>query len=335
MSNERSPREVCSITIGTTWFISTRAPPRAPAPRRARGRRRPRGLRPPRRHQQPPRERRSRPGTPLRPASRRSPRSSRPRGARGRRRARPRPPRGSAPTPKAHGPRGSRTRSRDRALRAPPEAAAGTLPPAAAAPARDRRKGRCAGGFARARARPARSSSRGRAAAPRRPRPAAAGRLSFVLLLLPEPREDGCAGEAPFLSHLAAGQLLPFGQLDHGLLVHLEELGELRRRQHLGRLGGTERMPADSPFGFRARSLRPAYPGPNRVFGIEVRDELRDQLALRRPQHVRGPVELLGLGGRDAHEERRVVGFASRSRHSRYLEISNRYLARKRELRAY
>src|SRR6478672_6436333 len=61
--------------------------------------------------------------------------------------------------------------------------------------------------------------------------------------------------------------------------------------------------------------------GPDGGLRVELRDELRDQLALRRAQNVGGTVKLLCLGSRDAHVERGVVGLASRSRHRRYLDI--------------
>src|SRR5204863_6336145 len=91
---------------------------------------------------------------------------------------------------------------------------------------------------------PARPSSRQQAEAPPRPRPARAGRSSFVL---GEPREDRLARAPPLLSDLASRELALLGEVDQRLLVDLQQRRELGRREDLELRRRQERVLADAP----------------------------------------------------------------------------------------
>src|SRR5262245_15722767 len=312
MSNERSPREVCSITIGTSGF--TRAPPPQSARARAPARRRRSAPPRPRPRSRPRAERRSRPAAPARRARRSRPRAPRPRAARGRRRAPRRRRRGSGPRRRARGRRGCRTRIRSPARRGRRARGGGRSRPRARRRARRRRTGRSA----ERRPRPAKPSSRRPAGAPRLPRPARSARSSFVR---GEPRENRLARETPLLSDLATRQHALLGELDDRLLLDLQQSRKLRRCEDLELGGGPERVLPDRPLRVRDLHRTGDLSRPDRVLGIELGDELRDQLALRPAQDVGSPVELLGFGRRDPHVQRGVVLFTARSRHRRYLDI--------------
>src|SRR5262245_697188 len=312
MSNDRSPREVCSITIGTSGF--TRAPP----PRRGRAHapaRRTRAAPPrPRRRSRPRVERRSRPAARARRARPSLPRAPRPRAAPGRRRAPPLRRRGSGPRRPARGRRGSRTRIRLRAPRGRRGRGGGRSRAPARRPATCRRTGRSAG----RRPRRARPSSRRPGEAPRRPRPARSARSS---LLGGEPREDRLARETPLLPDLATRQVALLGELDDRLLLDLQQPRKLSWREDLELGGGPERVLSDRPLRLRELHRAGDLPRPDRIVGIELGDELRDQLALRPAQDVGRPVKLLCLSRRYPHVKRGEVLFTPRSRHRRYLDI--------------
>ncbi len=93
-------------------------------------------------------------------------------------------------------------------------------------------------------------------------------------------------------SELASRQHAAGREGAHGLRVDLEELGKLLGREHLRRA----RVPPETePL---ARD-------------VERPQRLRDDVLLRPPELDRGTAQLLGLGGRQADEQRL----------SRYLDI--------------
>src|SRR5262249_23630233 len=118
--------------------------------------------------------------------------------------------------------------------------------------------------------------------------------------------------EAPLVSDFPTRQLPPLRHRDDRLLVDLEQPRELCRREDLELLGRPE--PGAAHAELRPRAPEPAEGG--RVLGIDVsRGEPRDQLALRCPQGARGALQLLRLGGGDAHEQRCLVGLSPRAGH--------------------
>src|SRR4051812_20707917 len=64
-----------------------------------------------------------------------------------------------------------------------------------------------------------------------------------------QPVEDRAAREAPLLAEPPSRQLARRGERRELLLVKLEQLGQLRERQHLARLGRQERRAADGERG--------------------------------------------------------------------------------------
>src|SRR5919201_1441758 len=308
MSNGRSPREVCSITIGISG-LTGRALPRAGASARAPGRHRPADPRRARSGSLPWRGRRSRPAAPRLPATRRRLRELSPKGERARRRGSQHRRPSSAPRLRARGPRGSRIRTPGRAPRV---SAACRSREQVRRRARGRRTGRSVDVPARRRARP---SSRPPAGVPRRPMPLRSDRSSFVL---GEPREHCLAREPPLLSNLARRDLLPLGHPDHRLRLDLQEAGELLGGEdlellHRARPGATD---AELPL----RAPEPAQRG--RILRVDLlRDEPRDQLALRSTEGTRRAVQLVRFGGGDPDEDRRLVALSPWSRHRRYLDI--------------
>src|SRR3954453_1486255 len=137
-----------------------------------------------------------------------------------------------------------------------------------------------------------------------------------------QPLDQRRAGEAPLVADAPAGQPALLREREDGVLVHLEERGGLPRREHLGDLGGAERMVADDERGLagldddaaRQRAGRlgaEAAQGVQAVVGVRVDvagDEAGDEGLLRRAGRGGGTVELSRLGGRQADEEGGGVG---------------------------
>src|SRR5919197_1530857 len=96
------------------------------------------------------------------------------------------------------------------------------------------------------------------------------------------------------------------------LLVDAQQLRELLRGEDLELIDRPRPRATDAKLPFRP--AEPAERG--RIFGVDVlRDEPRDELALGRAESVCGAVQLVRLGGRNAHEDRCLVCLSAGSGH--------------------
>ena len=123
---------------------------------------------------------------------------------------------------------------------------------------------------------------------------------------------------------LRPGSSLPLRELDHDLLVHLQQLRQLRRRQDLELRRRPERVLPEPELGLRAGHRARDLPRPDGILRVErARDELRDQLALRRARARSTARCELARPRRREFARRARVSSASRlrSRHRRYLDI--------------